>query len=111
MLALIASVVCIAGCGTVPDSDALIHDRELYWHHFKVVSPQGPLSPSESRAIIQRLEARSGKTDILERHLAFEQAISGSPLGDGQSSEPARERRRDVPGEFSRRPGRTFPSC
>jgi cardiolipin synthase len=83
MLALIAGLVCIGGCGTVPDTHALIHDRSLYWHHFKVVSPQGPLSPIESRAIIQRLEARSGKTDILERHLAFEQAISGSPLVTG----------------------------
>jgi cardiolipin synthase len=83
MLALIVSLVCIGGCGTVPDSDALIHDRQLYWHHFKVVSDQGPLSQSESRAIIQRLEARSGKTDVLERHLAFEQAISGSPLVTG----------------------------
>ena len=52
----------------------------MYRHHFKVVSSQGPLSASESKAIIKNLEAKSGKTDILTRHLAFEQAISGSPL-------------------------------
>jgi cardiolipin synthase A/B len=52
----------------------------MYRHHFKVVGEQGPLSASESKAIIERLEARSGKTDSLARHLAFEQAISGSPL-------------------------------
>jgi cardiolipin synthase len=83
MLALIACVVCIGGCGTVPDSDALMHDRRMYWRHFKVVSDQGPLSANQSHAIIERLEARSGKTDILERHLAFEAAISGSPLVTG----------------------------
>jgi cardiolipin synthase A/B len=83
MLAVTASVACVGGCGTVPDSDALIHDRRLYWHHFKVVSQQGPLSASQSHAVIERLEARSGKTDILERHLAFEQAIAGSPLVTG----------------------------
>lgn len=79
-LILIIGALCIGGCGTLPDSDALIHNRSLYWHHFKVVGEQGPLSASQSKAIIERLKARSGKTDILERHLAFEQAISGSPL-------------------------------
>ena len=64
----------------MPDSFALMHDHKLYRHHFKVVSSQGPLSASESKEIIERLEERSGKTDILGRHLAFEQAISGSPL-------------------------------
>src|SRR5579862_4366202 len=83
MLVLIASVVSIGGCGTVPDSYALIHDRRLYWHHYKVVSDQGPLSAGQSHEIIERLEERSGKTDVLERHLAFEQAISGSPLVTG----------------------------
>jgi cardiolipin synthase len=83
MLALIACVVCVGGCGTVPDSYALMHDRRMYWRHFKVVSDQGPLSANQSHAIIERLEARSGKTDILERHLAFEAAISGSPLVTG----------------------------
>ena len=57
-----------------------MHDRSNYRRHFKVVSSQGPLSASESRTIIKNLEARSGTTDILTRHLAFEQAISGSPL-------------------------------
>jgi cardiolipin synthase len=80
MLVLLASTLCVGGCGTMPDSEALMHDRSMYWHHFKVVGEQGPLSASESKTIIERLEARSGKTDILERHLAFEQAISGSPL-------------------------------
>ncbi len=64
----------------MPDSSALMHDRKMYWHHFKVVSSQGPLSATESKAIIERLEERSGETDILGRHLAFEQAISASPL-------------------------------
>jgi cardiolipin synthase A/B len=79
MPALIASILCISGCGSMPDSDAMMHDRSFY-HHPRIVSEQGPLSASESKAIIERLKARSGETDILGRHLAFEQAISGSPL-------------------------------
>ncbi len=64
----------------MPDAFALMHDHKMYRRHFKVVSSQGPLSASESKEIIERLEERSGKSDILGRHLAFEQAISGSPL-------------------------------
>jgi cardiolipin synthase A/B len=79
-LIFMIGVNCLGGCGTLPDSYALMHDRRMYRRHFKVVSSQGPLSASESKVIIQNLEARSGKTDILTRHLAFEQAISGSPL-------------------------------
>jgi cardiolipin synthase len=79
-LIFLIGVNCLGGCGTLPDSYALMHDHSLYRRHFKVVSSQGPLSASESRQIIRNLEARSGTTDILTRHLAFEQAISGSPL-------------------------------
>ena len=79
-LIFIIGVNCLGGCGTLPDSYALMHDRRMYRRHFKVVSSQGPLSADESKQIIKNLEARSGKTDILGRHLAFEQAISGSPL-------------------------------
>jgi cardiolipin synthase A/B len=79
-LIFMIGVNCLGGCGTLPDSYALMHDRRMYRRHFKVVSSQGPLSASESKTIIKNLEARSGKTDILGRHLAFEQAISGSPL-------------------------------
>ncbi len=52
----------------------------MYEQAPSVVGDQGPLSANQSEAIIKRLEARSGDTGTLERHLAFEQAISGSPL-------------------------------
>jgi cardiolipin synthase len=44
-----------------------------------MLSDRGPLTASQSEAIIRDLEARSGKSDMLEHHLAFEQTISGSP--------------------------------
>ncbi len=75
----IVAVLCLSGCGTFPNAFALIHSRSMY-EKPELVSAHGPLPASQSEAIIRRFEARSGKTDILERHLAFEQAISGSPL-------------------------------
>lgn len=78
--ALLAVYVC--GCGAVADSpdsisEALAH---AYHRHIKFADAQGPLSNAQGKVIIARLEQASGKTDILKRHLAFEQAITGSPL-------------------------------
>jgi cardiolipin synthase len=44
------------------------------------MATRGPVSTAEGKDIIARLERQTGKTDILTRHLAFEQAISDSPL-------------------------------
>jgi cardiolipin synthase len=79
-LVLTLGVQCLCGCGTVPNASAIIHDRAMYQQRPSVVGDQGPLPSSRSQAVINRLEARAGDTDILKRQLAFEQAISGSPL-------------------------------
>lgn len=44
---------------------------------------QGPLGAERSRAILARLAERGQPTDIFERHLALEEAITGSPLTTG----------------------------
>ncbi|HEY3916926.1 MAG TPA: phospholipase D-like domain-containing protein [Stellaceae bacterium] len=50
----------------------------------RVVGPRGPLSPAESRAIIAKLD---GHSDLLHRHLAIEQAVSGAPLAVGNRTQ------------------------
>ena len=45
----------------------------------------GPLSASQSRAILQRLQRGGEPTDIFSRHLALEEAIVGSPLTSGNA--------------------------
>jgi cardiolipin synthase A/B len=52
----------------------------MYDQQPTVVGDEGPLSSSRGEAVIDALEARAGDTDILQRQLAFEQAISRSPL-------------------------------
>ena len=79
-LVLLAAHLC--GCGTVADSPdavsaALANARHK---HLKFAHAQGPLSNAHGKMLIARLEKTSGKTDIFKRHLAFEQAISSSPL-------------------------------
>jgi cardiolipin synthase len=44
---------------------------------------RGPLSTSQSQAILKRLALRGQDTDIFTRHLALEEAIVGSPLTTG----------------------------
>jgi cardiolipin synthase A/B len=69
-----------AGCGTIPNAPVLIHSSRFYSQPPQFLGAQGPLSKAEGEAFVARLERETGSTDILARHLAFEQAISGSPL-------------------------------
>ena len=44
---------------------------------------RGPLTPQQSKAILDRLRSRGEATSIFDRHLALEEAIVGSPLTVG----------------------------
>ncbi len=44
---------------------------------------QGPLSVRQSKAVLDRLQSRGKETSIFDRHLAIEEAITGSPLMTG----------------------------
>jgi cardiolipin synthase A/B len=80
LLALLAVSLC--RCSSVADSlDSVSAAVARGSHkHLKFADAQGPLSNARGKELIARLEETSGKTDILRRHLAFEQAITGSPL-------------------------------
>jgi cardiolipin synthase A/B len=82
-LVLLAAYLC--GCSPVADSpDSVLAAVANARHkHLKFADAQGPLSNARGKMLIAQLEKTSGKTDILKRHLAFEQAISGSPLSVG----------------------------
>ncbi|MEO5689306.1 MAG: phospholipase D-like domain-containing protein [Burkholderiaceae bacterium] len=45
--------------------------------------PRGPLSAAARNRVLDKLKATGQDTDILERHLAFEQEIVGTPLSAG----------------------------
>ena len=67
-----------SGCTTLPDARALIERHAGQTARFENV--RGPLSVQKSAAILARLKQKSGDLDILEKHVALEQAIVGSPL-------------------------------
>ena len=77
----LALLFILGGCGTIPDMHALLHDRSLYHSRSEIVGPDGELTDEQSQQILSRLEQhQKTPSDILDRHLAFEQAQSNVPL-------------------------------
>jgi len=71
-------VLLAAGCATLPDTDALIERHSAQAARFE--NARGPLSAQKSAAIVAALKRGSGDIDILDKQIALEQAIAGSPL-------------------------------
>jgi cardiolipin synthase A/B len=70
-----------SGCGTIPDVHALLHAKDPYLENSDFVGPRGSLTKEQGKRIVARLEEhQKTPTDILQRHLAFEQALSNVPL-------------------------------
>lgn len=81
LFAVLAWAITASGCATLPDA-GLIESTPTEAVAFETA--HGPASDARNDAILDKLEARSGASDILEQHLAFEQAINvGSPLVTG----------------------------
>ena len=78
---LLAAALCllaVAGCATLPDTDALLERHTAQAVRFE--NARGPLSARQSAAILAKLKQGSGDIDILEKQIALEQEIVGSPL-------------------------------
>ena len=71
-------LLAAAGCATLPDTDALIERHTAQAARFE--NARGPLSAKRSAAIVAALKRKSGDIDILDKQIALEQAIVGSPL-------------------------------
>ena len=78
---LLALVAGLAGCASPPNFNriaARTPDEAPRLH-----GARGPLSAAQSRAILDRLRRENPNSDVLQRHLAFEEAISNTPLTVG----------------------------
>lgn len=71
----------LSGCGTIPNTEQLIQMSELHDERPRFVGPHGSLTRAQGQRLIARIQShQETPTDILERHLSFEQAISDAPL-------------------------------
>ncbi len=77
----ICCLACLLGCtslpsiapGAAPGSTIAV----------KLEGARGTLSDAQSKAILDRLKSSGADTNIFDRHLALEEAMTGSPLNAG----------------------------
>jgi cardiolipin synthase A/B len=76
-------LVALAACATPPDIDQVRADAGPDGTAPRLVAARGPLTAQQSKAILERLRAENPSSDLLQRHLAFEEAITTNPLSTG----------------------------
>jgi cardiolipin synthase len=77
---LVASILLLGGCTALP---RVVPDMARGSGEPQLQGGRGPLSAARSKEILDRLRADGKETDVLDRHLALEAAISDSPLVAG----------------------------
>src|SRR5688572_21753495 len=75
---VVACLAFAAGCATLPDVELHLDRRSSRAVEFK--GTRGPVSAQQSAAIVKELERKAGAIDILDKHIAIEQAVVDRPL-------------------------------
>ena len=71
-------ILALAGCASLPDTQLQLERHAAQTVSFETA--RGAVSPQKSAAIFAELKRKSPDLDILEKHVALEQAIVGTPL-------------------------------
>jgi cardiolipin synthase A/B len=78
-LAFLAGLMNVSGCATLPDVDSKM--AEPHARRVSFEDANGPVSVARGAAILERLAGKDAASEILQKHLAYEQAINAdSPL-------------------------------
>ena len=76
---LAGALLGMQGCASLPNAErarAMPHAQQVEFE-----GAQGPVSAARSEAILDRLEGKDGASSVLQKHLAYEQAVNAdSPL-------------------------------
>lgn len=74
-------MLALAGCNSLP---RFVPDlARVERAPVQLEGRRGPLSPAQSKTILDGLRSRGTESNIFDRHLALEEAIVGSPLTTG----------------------------
>jgi cardiolipin synthase A/B len=83
-LLCLSSLLAFAGCASLPRFEEVYQRLDVEKESTpEIVGPHGQLSPTLSKAVMERLKRQEGPTDILEHQVALIESISGSPLVAG----------------------------
>ena len=74
-------VAALIGCSSLPVIVPDMARRPA--RAVQLEGAHGPLTARQSKAVLDRLQSRGATTSIFDRHLALEEAITGSPLMTG----------------------------
>lgn len=94
---LLALGLLLGGCASVPRVH-LARTQQPEAIHFR--GARGALSPQQEAAVLRRLARESPNADLLQRHLAIEQAIVGGPLTTGNGVTILRDGAQTFPAMF-----------
>jgi cardiolipin synthase len=77
-------LLTLGGCATLPRMEEVYQRLDMEKEKPpKIIGPHGQLSPEITKRIMERLKKQVGPVDILERHIALIESISGTPLVAG----------------------------
>jgi len=76
-LVTLLAALLLGACSSLP---TIVPDMARPHARVQIEGHAGPLTPEQSRAVLDKLQAGGKETSVLERHLAFEQAVVGTPL-------------------------------
>ena len=83
-LILLGCLFFLTHCATLPRMEEIYQRLDTERERPpEIIGPHGQLSPKMSQAVMDRLKKQAGPTDILARHVALIESISGSPLVAG----------------------------
>jgi len=77
-VAALAASLIFYGCASMPDVEGLLDSRRGELTQFETVG--GPLSEERSARLIEAIKRKAGDTDILDKHMAVENALVDTPL-------------------------------
>jgi cardiolipin synthase A/B len=97
---VIALSVLMTGCVSLPEPN-LSTLAPQSGQKVDLVGPQGPLSPRRASALLRQLDLQAPDADALQRHLAIEEAVAGTPLYTGNRSAILRDGYQTFPAMFA----------
>jgi cardiolipin synthase A/B len=81
----------LSACGGVPNVEPVMKQSANADAAPQLAGARGPLSVEESKAALDKLRAQAPDSDVLQRHLAIEEAIAESPLVIGNRTRILRD--------------------
>ena len=86
LLAFSFVIATMVGCASLPNPNVNAEEDRLTGRVPQIAGSGGLLTTSQSKAILAKVDAQAGRTDILQHHVIYEEKMVGSPLSKGNKA-------------------------